>query len=314
MPHPRLHGECSPDTSVPYAFRRAPAGAWAQALLQLLVRPTGAPGVSIVTTPAGPASAPGDRPPGRADAALTLQYTRGDRALAIRIAQNRDLTTAALQRLRARTRTVEGAKVLTSQEGTWALLARTAGFQDPWQLHPLLLETVAAILRDAGYRSVHLYIGAAKRKHVLSGHPWTDLLDRSAKEVFRSCLRGLGPPKRAEPFPLHDLGNLPTLQAPLATGGPIFPQRALLTGAWWLLREIELANILVNHVTILDENKGVAILLPASKSDPTAQGVVRNHMCVCGAHSHRRLRAPALCPARAVLNQLESLAGIFPAE
>ena len=157
-PHPWPRLGRPPEAPAPGAFRRAPAGAWAQALLQLLTRPEGGPGTAIVAAHTSADIAPGGRPPGRADAALTLPYSRGDRALAIRIAQIKDLTTAALERLRARTRTVEGAKVLTSQEDTWALLARAAGFQDPWQLHPLLLETVAAILRDAGYRSVHLYI------------------------------------------------------------------------------------------------------------------------------------------------------------
>ena len=85
------------------------------------------PGAGLVLLP----RVPRGRPPARGDAALTLPYSRGDRALAIRIAQSKDLTTAALERLRARTRTVEGAKVLTSQEDTWALLARAAGFQDP---------------------------------------------------------------------------------------------------------------------------------------------------------------------------------------
>ena len=105
--------------------------------------------------------------------------------------------------------------MLTSQEGTWALLAQSAGFGDPWTLTPHLLETVAAILRGAGYRTVHLYVGAAKRKHVLQGRPWTDMLDRSTKDILRSCLRGLGPPKRAEPFPLaSEGGHLPPTRTP----------------------------------------------------------------------------------------------------
>ncbi len=60
----------------------------------------------------------------------------------------------------------------------------------------------------------------------------------------------------------------------------VHPKRAIAVGLWWLTREIELSNIILKDVSILSATEA-GILLPASKSDPTAVGVFRSQCCCC---------------------------------
>ena len=56
-------------------------------------------------------------------------------------------------------------------------------------------------------------------------------------------------------------------------GGPVGPRNAVVVGAWWLLREVELANLLAGLATL---NPGSAptltLSLPATKTDTAAHG------------------------------------------
>ena len=85
-------------------------------------------------------------------------------------------------------------------------------------------------------------------------------------------------------------------------------RNAVVIGSWWLLREMELANVRARLVTNLGGPVlAVSIDLPASKMDSAAQGAVRTHACVCDGG------APAPdCPVHAVLDQLLILRGLFP--
>ena len=74
------------------------------------------------------------------------------------------------------------------------------------------------------------------------------------------------------------------------------PKELIVVGCWWLLREIEAANITLEDVRI--EGLTVHLCLPASKTDPQAQGVWRAHRCACGSlPGAARYLPPGLCPA-----------------
>eukprot|EP00971_Amphidinium_carterae_P007410 147127-Amphidinium_carterae.1 len=63
---------------------------------------------------------------------------------------------------------------------------------------------MAAALRDAGYRSGHLYVSELRQMHVQDGFEWTPTLALTCKQCLRALGRGLGP--------LWTLGNwLPAL-------------------------------------------------------------------------------------------------------
>eukprot|EP00975_Prorocentrum_lima_P068435 12920678-Prorocentrum_lima.AAC.1 len=57
-------------------------------------------------------------------------------------------------------------------------------------------------LHAAGYRSAPSMLSVAKQVHIKAGHQWTDDLALAQREANRAAARGLGPPKKSEPFPL----------------------------------------------------------------------------------------------------------------
>eukprot|EP00969_Alexandrium_andersonii_P252758 11170557-Alexandrium_andersonii.AAC.1 len=58
-----------------------------------------------------------------------------------------------------------------------------------------------AVLRSAGYRSAPSVLSVAKQEHVQAGYAWADALNLAQRGANRAAARGLGPPKRAAPFP-----------------------------------------------------------------------------------------------------------------
>ena len=64
------------------------------------------------------------------------------------------------------------------------------------------LYKVTALFKAGGYKSCKNYLSRVKDAHVMSGYPWTDLLQRVAQKCSRSALRGLAGPARSEPFDL----------------------------------------------------------------------------------------------------------------
>ena len=79
------------------------------------------------------------------------------------------------------------------------------------------------------------------------------------------------------------------------------PKRMLSFGAHFLLREIELANVLCEHITITGtrDSKLISVLLPVSKADYKAVGVTRELWCCC-----RAVRDSDVCPVCCAEEQL----------
>ena len=94
-------------------------------------------------------------------------------------------------------------------------------------------------------------------------------------------------------------------------GGPGSPYNAVITGAWWMLREVELSTVRAAHVEFTGcwttSGLGVRLTLPASKNGPAALGASRAHRCHCIG------RVLVNCPAHAVVRQFFWLRHAFPA-
>ena len=102
-------------------------------------------------------------------------------------------------------------------------------------------------------------------------------------------MRGLGGCRQADAIPLDDYASLPKYAGKELQ----LAEEALLVGCWWLLREIELANVRLEDASFLaGEGCGVAVLkVPASKADAQARGASRQHGCACPS---------VLCPVKAL--------------
>ena len=180
-------------------------------------------------------------------------------------------------------------------------------------MYPPTLVTIRALgttLKWGDYRAAEGYIMTYKAAAQRKGHSWGDLLHRAAKDAIRSCERGLGPPTRAQALPLHRLGNLRWCRNAWTPEGPACPRSAMVVGAWWLLREVELSTLRAAHAEVVDVVAGgrpvVRLTLPASKTDQMALGSGRAHRCICTTDP-----GPG-CPVHAVLDQLLWLRRTFP--
>ena len=88
------------------------------------------------------------------------------------------------------------------------------------------------------------------------------------------------------------------------------PRSAMVVGAWWMMREVELSTMRAALVTLTGDwsrtSLGARLTLPASKNDAAALGAARAHRCHC-------LSAVLpLCPTHAIADQIAFLALTFP--
>ncbi|CAK0883768.1 unnamed protein product, partial [Prorocentrum cordatum] len=172
------------------------------------------------------------------------------------------------------------------------------------------IRRLGASLKAGGYRSAALYLSLAKKMHVQADLDFPPALGQALAEARRSCERGLGPDRKVEGIAMESLAQLLTDVTPLVAGGPANPRLALLAGAWWLTREIELSAAPAHMVTFhagTDGRLAATWLLPASKTDARALGVARTHGCCCGAGVFGNA-----CPAHALWAQRSWLRARFP--
>ena len=160
----------------------------------------------------------------------------------------------------------------------WASRAKARG-TDPYPLTVEKINLAAALLKKGHYRSAPAYIAAIKRQHILAKHPWCERLTLVVKEAVRSTLRGLDPPKQAQPFQLLSIAqHLYTKKPCPGAYNFVSPHCAVIVASWWMLREIELSALRLQDVVIKGAGGscGVATLhLPVSKTDPWSTGHVQ---------------------------------------
>ena len=141
------------------------------------------------------------------------------------------------------------------------------------------VEGVAAAMKETGMKSGTQYLAELKMLHIEAGYD----LPAWLKRVFDLCKRGLerekGPTKRAAAVKVEEC-NLDKINAKMhRKGWPLFPVRAFLWAAIWMLREIELRNMKLQHVELDKAKKQVSIFLPLSKCDQEGLGVKRTLAC-----------------------------------
>jgi hypothetical protein len=273
--------------------------------------PSGAQCAAVM--PRAPTPAAFERRVGGAGPARTSSSTRGPLGQAAAHPRRRDLPARAPSRTAVTTR--ESLKLAVSRLNrdkfaatsrktyaarlSWWRRQRRAHGGRPWPLTIDLVQSAAAILKAQGYRTATQYLYALKRHHITLGYPWTDSLARELVDCGRSCARGLGPASQAQPLPLGNwvAGPLPP------PGFLVAGVDVILIGAWWLMREIELAGLLVHDITVSPGPQcGTAtLLLAVSKTDVTAKGARRTLGCCCPS---------ALCPTAAVRRLLASASGL----
>ena len=226
-------------------------------------------------------------------------YARGDKSAAAHIAGNPYQLAQAVAELRGRVHAKTAVRPIRYKLARWAELARAAGHRDPWAFTEQIVTDVMAALVKAQFRSACGYLNAAKQAFVANGGQVSDALRLLCRNLTRAARRGQGPPRQSTGLPLERCGELPSGPEPWARRGPTHPRAAIIVGAWWLLREIELSAVTLGQIS--DELAGgVHISLPASKCDAAGNGATRSHVCVCDVAP----TAASICPACTVRDQV----------
>jgi integrase len=235
----------------------------------------------------------------RAGAPSVLAYATGSRTKALDIATDPLRRSAAKRKLEDKIFAASSRGTRTARLETWDMIAAASGFT-PGDMSVELIYSQMGILREADYRSSEMYLADAKSRFIEQGGAISGQLAQACRWAERAAARGRGPAKQAMPLPLEEFHKLPGASTPWCAGGPVCPRRALTVGAWWMLREMELAHIKRGHVRIVDSHT-VELFLPVAKADVTALGAHRRHVCCCSA------AGLDTCPACAVMEQIKWL-------
>ena len=128
-------------------------------------------------------------------------------------------------------------------------------------------------------------------------------LQRAVLRARRACARGAGPPRHTAAMLVKELRALQDTPDPWSNGGPLHPRRTLVLGCWWLTREIELSNTLIEDIEWAPDK--ATWNLSASKSDPRALGAARSHQCACGSAPNAPDLVPrTMCPVCCMRDQI----------
>ena len=303
------HGPLSPFIYVTRPARRAPpvAGPLPASLLGPHRLPgTPAAGVGLGTLPTGscppsspapctarPALAPTVRPTARASSgAPSVALTESDRA---RIMET------FMSDMRARSSIGPHASWLR----TWVRLHERWWGQSvpPWPLSPDNIFVVAALMKDAGYRSFPNYVSAAKDTHIQMGYPWSHQLKLAVTRATASTQRGIGAAHQCQELPLAEALSVIHGPAPIVNQGPAQCGHVFIMGEFHVVRGIELISALASHLTVDEVALTETWHLPVSKTDAQAIGCSRTWGCTCG-------HAPA-CPYHTAAAHLHWLKATF---
>jgi hypothetical protein len=234
----------------------------------------------------------------RSDAPLVKVYQRGSNSLATSLAACDAGRAHAVQLIGDQEFAASSIRSRASKLGTWDKLAKEANVCAD-VLTGDSIKLLTGLLVAANYRSATSYLEIAVDRHIKSGWDWSQQLQKAVDGARRAANRGLGPASKTGAFPLEKLQirSLDVLNTNLDF--PIGGRAVHAINTWFLLREIESSNILVQDVRF--SGKTVRIMLTASKTDPSALAVTRELACMCDILG----LAPELCPYCSTLQQVK---------
>lgn len=236
--------------------------------------------------------------PPRADGQTVEAYGRGSKRLALQIAGNPEQRVQATAGLmdQVYAKTSKGAVAVKLK--TWVDVATKAGFADPLALDADMLYDISAILWKAGFRSLDGYLSAVRQQLIIIHGDLPESFGIHFKRISRAAARGRGPAKQSSELPFERFLEIDDDMEPLSVDGPCHPRRFAIIASWWMLREIEAANLTLDCVSFPASNV-TQLLLPASKADSSGKGTARSLGCSCAS------TPPGLCPFHLVKAQAE---------
>ena len=152
----------------------------------------------------------------------------------------------------------------------------------PFPLTPDIVAKVAACFKVGGYLSFENYMLRAKAEHMSAGGlagAWTYDLSTAQRHAVRSVGRHAGKSRQSQPIDPVRVAGMSLADDPLVAGGPLGSGDFIISGCFWLLREVEIAAARLSHITVHDDGAAVTWVLPNSKTDARALGTSRSWVC-----------------------------------
>ena len=250
--------------------------------------------------------APSSSSNSRPDLPTVKHFVRGDKAKALKAVENKP---AALKELNEDKFAKSSIGPRDSLIKTWSEF-HEAWFQgrvDPFPLTNVIMDALASMFKQGEYRAVANYFSRAQEEHLDLGFDWSYSLTKGRRLAVRAATRGMGPARQSSPLPLEKImeylwlrvgtdtpdsndmsyESLPAWEHEQFVLGvpsahlPMGFVTLVLIGSLFLMREIEVANCRIGHVTFDYLTRSVSILLPVSKTDIYALGKTRTWACIC---------------------------------
>ena len=241
----------------------------------------------------------------RSDHPKVTVSTGASRATALRVTACAETRQGAIDELQTDMFAASALRPRDSCLRTWEAF-HGSWFEGRVPCFPLTCEklfAVSSLFKRGRYSSFPNYLGRAREQHVLFGHAWTQQLDRVARACKRSVLRGIMEKSRSDPF-----DEAKALEVAMeggydwtSVGRPVHQGAMLLTGLFFMLREIELSAALFHEARVTESGKKLELHLPASKTDGGGRGVSRFVECYCG------LGVLSHCPVHLMAEYLTSI-------
>ena len=221
--------------------------------------------------------------PFRQEAPSRIAYARGSEANLDRVQEDE----VVVEEIRAEELAKTTVPTAEARWAWWKRRCKARGWQ-PLDLTPRRLEVAAALLRKGKYRSGPAYLSEIKKRYVEAGGGWSLQLGARLRSLNRALNRGLGPPRKADEFPIEAAVEIPEsrLEAARTPTWPTACMPTMIACCAWLLRELESSSASLSDVT-LHEPEGLRgcgwaeWVLPACKTDTAANGITRSLSCAC---------------------------------
>ena len=154
-----------------------------------------------------------------------------------------------------------------------------------------VIRTLAAILKEAGYKSAKLYLSELKLIHLEAGHEWSGPMTRTLAQCQNAATRGRGPKKKAIEVP-EDVWADESKKDDSKKIKVVGARRLFALGVQWMMREIEIADFKVKNFSFNPGERTVSITWDSSKTDPEAASITRVLQCLCGNFGKCNIRCP----------------------
>ena len=175
---------------------------------------------------------------------------------------------------------------VASRRSTIARLMNSVTGRSNWlPLQGEDLQSLAAILKEEGYKSAEIYLSDIKLMHIEQGFQWTAQLDRILRQCKLSVNRGKGPRKKAKEVAEDDWAQKededPDLGGLEKKERVRYARRLFALGVQWMMREIEIAALKRDNFEFNTALKTVALTWFESKTDQEGATITRVLQCQC---------------------------------